>query len=92
MCVYTVCSDGVLYVFLLVNKFVYSGATRYESIYTHELSLSLTGIIMQHQEHHIMFMDFCEDRHCLLEGDVSVSDPFSAIQSHFDSCIQTFDC
>ncbi|XP_016329649.1 uncharacterized protein C15orf52 homolog isoform X1 [Sinocyclocheilus anshuiensis] len=24
---------------------------------------------MQHQEHHIMFMDFCEDRHCLLEDD-----------------------
>ncbi len=48
-------------------------------IYTHELSLFLTGIIMQqHQEHHIMFMDFCEDRHYLLEEDVSVSDPFSA--------------
>uniref|UniRef100_A0A9J8CS72 Coiled-coil domain containing 9B n=1 Tax=Cyprinus carpio carpio TaxID=630221 RepID=A0A9J8CS72_CYPCA len=24
---------------------------------------------MQHQEHHIMFMDFCEDGHCLLEDD-----------------------
>ncbi|XP_026142191.1 coiled-coil domain-containing protein 9B-like isoform X3 [Carassius auratus] len=27
------------------------------------------GIIMQHQEHHFMFMDFCEDTHCLLEDD-----------------------
>uniref|UniRef100_A0A9J7XIE1 Coiled-coil domain containing 9B n=1 Tax=Cyprinus carpio carpio TaxID=630221 RepID=A0A9J7XIE1_CYPCA len=29
----------------------------------------MAGIIMQHQEHHIMFMDFCEDRHSLLEDD-----------------------
>ncbi|XP_016308812.1 uncharacterized protein C15orf52-like isoform X2 [Sinocyclocheilus anshuiensis] len=29
----------------------------------------MAGIIMQHQEHHIMFMDFCEDRHYLLEDD-----------------------
>ncbi|XP_059377131.1 coiled-coil domain-containing protein 9B-like [Carassius carassius] len=29
----------------------------------------MAGIIMQHQEHHIMFMDFCEDTHCLLEDD-----------------------
>lgn len=78
MCEYIVCSDGVLYDFLLVSKSVHFGATMPVYKYTHELSMILTGIIMQHQEHHIMFMDFCEDRHYLLEDDVSVSDPFSA--------------